>query len=104
MSSIYEQGYFRDGTKIFYEKTMSDRVVLISFWLDPIHKLFKYGVQFAVRWILRSLGSIFFPNGPSKFQMAHQNLNFCMQMNGTWAIFMAYPYSGPEITLYECLN
>ena len=49
------------------------------------------------------LGPNFFPNGPSKFQMGHQNLDFCMQMNGTWAInwpiFMAHPYSGPEITL-----
>ena len=55
----------------FYEKTMSDKVLLISFLAGPIHKLFKSGVYFAVKWILRFLG--------------HQNLDFCMQMIGTWA-------------------
>ena len=66
---------------------MSDRVLLISILARPHHKLFKSDVHFDVRWILRFLGPIsFFPNGPSKFQMAHQNLDFCMQMNGTWAI------------------
>ena len=34
---------------------MSDRVNLISFLAGPIHKLFKSGVHFAVRWILRFL-------------------------------------------------
>ena len=58
------QGYFWDWPKLFNEKTMSDKVILISF-LGPIHKLFKSGVHFAVRRILRFLGPIFF------FQMAH---------------------------------
>ena len=61
------QGYFPDGPKLFYEKTMSDRIIQISFLVVHIHKLFKSGVQFTVRWILRFLGTIF------KFQMARQN-------------------------------
>ena len=58
---------------------MSDRVILISF----LAWLFKYGVHFAISLILYkvSLAHHFFPNGTSKFQMAHQNLDFCMQMN-----------------------
>ena len=43
------QGYFWDGPETFYEKTMNDRVILISFLVGPIHTLFKSGVYFAVR-------------------------------------------------------
>ena len=46
------------GPNHFMKKTMSDRVILISFLAGPIHKLFKSGVHFAVRWILRFLGAI----------------------------------------------
>ena len=63
------------GPEPFYEKTMSDREILISFLAET--KLFKSGVYFAVRWISRFLRPIIF------FQMAHQNfkrsLDFRMQ-------------------------
>ena len=74
------------------KKTMSDRVILIHFWLGPIHELFKSGVHFAVRWILRFLGPISFSKWSIKISNAHQNLDFCMLMNGTWAIG---PFSWP---------
>ena len=48
----------------FYEKIMSDRVILIPFGLGPIYKLFKSVVHFAVRWISRFLGPIKISNGP----------------------------------------
>ena len=64
------QEYFWDGPEPFYEKTMSDRVILISFLAGPIHKLFKSGVHFAVRWILRFLGAHHF------FQIAQQNFKW----------------------------
>ena len=45
--SVYHfQENFWDGPEPFYEKTMSDRVI----WLGPIHKQFKSGVHFAVRY------------------------------------------------------
>ena len=53
---------------------MSDRVILISFWLGPIHKLFKSGVHFAVRAYkvdIKFSWVHLFPDGPSQFQMAH---------------------------------
>ena len=30
-----KQGYFWDGPELFYEKTMSDRVILIAFLAGP---------------------------------------------------------------------
>ena len=68
------QGYFWDVPELFYEKTMSDKVILISFLAGPlVHKPLKSGVHFAVRWILIFLGLSFFfkwpikiSNGPSK--------------------------------------
>ena len=94
------QGYFWDGPELFDEKTMSDRVILIPLLAGSHHKLFKSGFHFAVRWKLRFLGPIFFPNGPLKFEMAHQNFDFLIFAGKCiWPIFMAHPYSGPEITL-----
>ena len=65
---------------------MKDRVILVSFLAESHPEAFQIWCYFAVRWIFRFLGPIFFSNGPSKFRMAHQNLDFCMQMNETWAI------------------
>ena len=61
---------------------MSDRVILVSLLAGPINLLaiqiwcsFCCKVDIKVSW-----DHHFF------FKMAHQNLDFCMQMNGTWAI------------------
>ena len=56
-----------------HEKTMSDRVILISFLAGPIIWCsFCCEVDIKVSW------AQYF------FQIAHQNLGYCMQMNGTW--------------------
>ena len=57
------QGYFWDGPKPFYEKLWVIEF-WFHFWLGPIRKLFKSGVHFAVRQILRFLGPIIFSKWP----------------------------------------
>ena len=85
------------GPKHFMNKkkttTMSDRVILISFLAGPNTSVIQILCSICCKVDIKiSCAHHFFLNDPSKFQMANHNLEFCMQMNGTWAIG---PFSGP---------
>ena len=59
------------GLNHFMKKTMIDIVIRISFLAWPnTFKLFKSGIHFAVRWIIRFLGPISF------FQIAYENFKW----------------------------
>ena len=76
---------------------MSERVILISFLAGP--QIISYSnlvLIFCTVDIQVSWADLFCPNDPSKFQIVHQNLDFCMQMNVTWVIG---PFSLPILIL-----
>ena len=78
--------------------------ICFNFWFGPIHKLFKFDVNFAVRCLLRILGPIIFSKRPMKMQNGPSKFGF-LYVNewemGLWPIFRAHLYSGPEISLYS---
>ena len=65
---MQDQGYFWDGPELFVRKLVEIDFICFNFWLSPIHKLFKFDVNFAVRRLLRILGPIIFSKRPMKLQ------------------------------------
>ena len=92
--TTHMQGYFWDGPEPVYEKTMSNRVILTSFLVGPHTNAIQIWCSFCCKVDIKvSWAHHFFPNGTSKFQMAHENFDFCNANAwdmAHWPIFMAH--------------
>ena len=56
------------GPSCFVRELVEIDYICLNFWLSPIHKTFKFDVDFAVKCLLRILGPIIFSKRPMKMQ------------------------------------
>ena len=96
------RGNPRMGPIHFVKKIINVLQKWTLFLAEPIYKLFKSHVHYALTWILRILGPIKFRKGPikiSKGLLKFGNLHVFESDMGLWSILMAHHHFGLGLSL-----